>query len=37
MKYLAMRITNQKISFDIVGNVENIFIEYDFYFIYLAS
>ncbi len=31
MKFLAMHITNQKISFDIftVGNVLNIFMEYD--------
>ncbi len=31
MKFLAMHITNQKISFDIftVGYLQNIFIEYD--------
>ncbi len=33
MKFLAMRITNQKLSFDIftVGNVQNIFMEHDLY------
>ncbi len=31
MKFLAMHITNQKLSFDIftVGNLENIFMEHD--------
>ncbi len=31
MKFLAMYITNQKLSFDIftVGNVQNIFMEHD--------
>ncbi len=31
MKFLAMHITNQKLSFDIftVGNVLNIFMEHD--------
>ncbi len=31
MKFLAMHITNQKLSFDIftVGNVQNIFMEHD--------
>ncbi len=34
VKFLAMRITNQKLCFDIftVGNVQNIFIEHDIYF-----
>ncbi len=33
MKFLAMRITNQKLSFDIftVGNLQNIFMEHDLY------
>ncbi len=33
MKFLAMHITNQKLSFDIftVGNVQNIFMEHDLY------
>ncbi len=33
MKFLAMYITNQKISFKIftVGNVQNIFMEHDLY------
>ncbi len=33
MKLLAMHITNQKICFDIftVGNLQNIFMEYDIY------
>ncbi len=33
MKFLAMHITNQKISFDIfqVGNLQNIFMEHDLY------
>ncbi len=33
MKFLAMHITNQKLSFDIftVGNLQNIFMEYDLY------
>ncbi len=31
MKFLAMHITNQKLSFDIftVGNLQNIFMEHD--------
>ncbi len=35
MKFLAMHITNQKWSFDIftVGNVQNIFMEYDHYLV----
>ncbi len=35
MKFLAMHITNQKLSFDIftVGNLQNIFMEYDLYLI----
>ncbi len=34
MKFLAMHITNQKLSFDIftVGNLQNIFMEHDLYF-----
>ncbi len=33
MKFLAMHITNQKLSFDIftVGNLQNIFMEHDQY------
>ncbi len=33
MKFFAMHITNQKLSFDIftVGNVQNIFMEHDLY------
>ncbi len=33
MKFLAMHITNQKISFDIftVSNLQNIFMEHDLY------
>ncbi len=33
MKFLAMHITYQKLSFDIftVGNVKNIFLEHDLY------
>ncbi len=33
MKFLAMHITNKKLSFDIftVGNLQNIFMEYDLY------
>ncbi len=33
MKFLAMHITNQKLSFDTftVGNLQNIFMEHDFY------
>ncbi len=32
MKSLAMHITNQKLSFDIlVGNLQNIFMEHDLY------
>ncbi len=35
MKFLAMYITNQKLSFDIftVGNLQNIFMEHDLYLI----
>ncbi len=35
IKFLAMHITNQKLSFDIfmVGNLINIFIEHDLYLI----
>ncbi len=35
MKFLAMNITNQKLSFDIftVGHLQNIFIEHDLYLI----
>ncbi len=35
MKFLAMHITNQKLSFNIfmVGNVQNIFMEHDLYLI----
>ncbi len=35
MKFLAMHITNQKLSFDIfmVGNLQNIFMELDLYLI----
>ncbi len=35
MKFLAMHITNQKLSFDIfiVGNLPNIVMEQDLYFI----
>ncbi len=34
MKFLAMHITNQKLSFDIfmVGNLPNIFMEHDLYY-----
>ncbi len=33
MKFLAMHITNQKLSFDIftVDNLQNIFMEHDLY------
>ncbi len=33
MKFLAMHITNKKLSFDIftVGNLQNIFMEHDIY------
>ncbi len=33
MKFLAMNITNQKLSFDIftVGHLQNIFIEHNLY------
>ncbi len=36
MKFLAMHITNQKLSFDIfmVGNLQNIFMEHDLYLIF---
>ncbi len=35
MKFLAMHIVNQKLSFDIftVGNLQNIFMEHDLYLI----
>ncbi len=35
MKFLAMYITNQKLSFYIftVGNLQNIFMEHDFFLI----
>ncbi len=35
IKFLAMHITNQKLSFDIfmLGNVQNIFMEHDLYLI----
>ncbi len=35
MKFLAMHITNQKLSFDIftVGNLQSIFMEHDLYLI----
>ncbi len=35
MKFLAMHITNQKLSFNIftVGNLQNIFMEHDLYLI----
>ncbi len=35
MKFLAMHITNKKLSFDIltVGNLQNIFMEHDLYII----
>ncbi len=35
MKFLAMHITNQKLSFDIfmVENLQNIFMEHDLYLI----
>ncbi len=35
IKFLAMHITNQKLSFDIfkVGNLQNIFMEHDLYFL----
>ncbi len=35
MKFLAMHITNQNLSFDIltVGNLQNIFMEHDLYYI----
>ncbi len=38
MKFLAMHITNQKLSFDIftVGNLQNIFMEHDLYLILLC-
>ncbi len=36
IKFLAMHITNQKLSLDIfmVGHLQNIFIEHDLYLIY---
>ncbi len=34
MKFLAMHITNQKLSFDIlIGNLQNMFMEHDLYLI----
>ncbi len=35
IKFLAMHITNQKLSFDIftVGHLQNIFMEHDLYLI----
>ncbi len=33
LKFLAMRITNQKLSFDMVGNLLNISMEHDLYLI----
>ncbi len=35
IKFLAMHITNQKLSFDIltVGNLQNIFMEHDLHLI----
>ncbi len=35
MKFLAMHITNQKLSFDLftVGNLQNIFMEHDLHLI----
>ncbi len=35
MKFLAMHITNEKLSFDIftIGNLHNIFMEHDLYLI----
>ncbi len=35
IKFLAMHVTNQKLSFDIftVGNLQNIFMEHDLYLI----
>ncbi len=35
MKFLAMHITNQKLSFDLftVGSLQNIFMEHDLYLI----
>ncbi len=35
MKFLAMHVINQKLSFDIfmLGNVQNIFMEHDLYLI----
>ncbi len=35
MKFLAMHITNQKLSYDIymIGNLQNIFMEQDLYLI----
>ncbi len=35
MKFLAMHIINQKLSFDVftVGNLQNIFMEHDLYLI----
>ncbi len=39
MKFLAMHITNQKLSFDIftLGNLQNIFMEHDLYFKFKLS
>ncbi len=38
MKFLAMHITNKKISFDIftVKYLQNIFMEHDLYYLFLA-
>ncbi len=35
MKFLAMHITNQKLSFDIfpLGHLQNVFMEHDLYLI----
>ncbi len=35
MKFLAMHITNQKLTFNIftIGNLQNIFMEHDLYLI----
>ncbi len=37
IKFLAMHVTNQKLSFDIfmVGNLQNIFMEHDLYLLYI--
>ncbi len=38
MKFLAMHITNQKLSFDTftVGNLQNIFMEHDLYLMFYS-